>query len=207
MPLEALRTYAADHPRSYPVQMALGRALVRRGQPDEAMQAYERAAALVPMATGEDSPHARLAELALAKGDRARAITELQALLAADFTNLDAARAARRAAAEGGRRRSREGGAGLRAHRGARSVRRRGAPRARPPGDGARRRRRRAAREFRAVLALKPVDEAAARTDLAESYFRAGNRTDAKKQTLAALEIAPTYERAQTLLLKLVGQP
>ena len=32
----------------------------------------------------------------------------------------------------------------------------------------------------------------------------AGKRAEAKKQTLAALEIAPTYERAQTLLLKLV---
>jgi Tfp pilus assembly protein PilF len=60
-----------------------------------------------------------------------------------------------------------------------------------------------AAREFRVVLALGPVDEAAARTDLAESYFKGGKRTEAKKQTLAALEIAPTYERAQDLLLKL----
>jgi len=206
MPLEALRGYAADHPRSYPVQMALGRQLVRRGQPDEAMAAYERAAALVPIATGEDSPHARLAELALAKGDRARAITELQALLAADFTNLKAARQlagllqqagvadpakvtpvyARIAAlAPFDAEAHRELGRQELAH-----------------GDAGR-----AAREFRAVLALKPVDEAAARTDLAESYFKAGNPAEAKKQTLAALEIAPTYERAQTLLLKLVGQP
>ena len=61
-----------------------------------------------------------------------------------------------------------------------------------------------AAREFRAVLALGPVDEAAAHTDLAESYLKEGKRAEAKKQTLAALEIAPTYERAQGLLLKLV---
>ncbi len=61
-----------------------------------------------------------------------------------------------------------------------------------------------AAREFRTVLALGPVDRAAAFTDLAESYFKAGKRAEAKKQTLAALEIAPTYERAQGLLLKLV---
>ena len=61
-----------------------------------------------------------------------------------------------------------------------------------------------AAREFRTVIALGPVDRAAAYTDLAESYFKAGKRAEAKKQTLAALEIAPTYERAQELLLKLV---
>ena len=61
-----------------------------------------------------------------------------------------------------------------------------------------------AAREFRTVIALGPVDRAAALTDLAESYFKEGKRAEAKKQTLAALEIAPTYERAQELLLKLV---
>ena len=65
-----------------------------------------------------------------------------------------------------------------------------------------------AAREFRAVLALGPVDRAAAHTDLAESYFKSGKRDDAKKQTIAALEIAPSYERAQDLLLKLTeGRP
>ena len=62
-----------------------------------------------------------------------------------------------------------------------------------------------ASREFRAVIALGPVDKAAAYTDLGESYFKGGKRAEAKKQViLAALEIAPGYERAQELLLKLV---
>ena len=39
-----------------PVQMALGRALRKAGQTDEAMQAFERAAALVPMAAGAGQP-------------------------------------------------------------------------------------------------------------------------------------------------------
>jgi len=65
-----------------------------------------------------------------------------------------------------------------------------------------------ASREFRAVIALNPVDRAAAYTDLAEAYYSSGKKADAKKQTLAALEIAPSYERAQELLLKLVdGRP
>ena len=49
------------------------------------------------------------------------------------------------------------------------------------------------------------MDRAAAYTDLAESYFKGGKRNDAKKHILAALEIAPNYERAQDLLLKIVG--
>ena len=40
--------------------------------------------------------------------------------------------------------------------------------------------------------------------DLAEAYLGAKQPDQAKRQTLAALEIAPSYERAQNLLLKLV---
>src|SRR5262249_54006339 len=65
----------------------------------------------------------------------------------------------------------------------------------------------RASRDFRAVLALPPVDPAAAQTQPAESYFTSGKKTEAKKHPLAALEIAPSYERAQDLLLKLTGSP
>ena len=63
-----------------------------------------------------------------------------------------------------------------------------------------------ASREFRAVLELGPVDKAAAFTDLGESYFKGGKRAEAKKQIVKALEIAPGYERAQDLLLKLVDK-
>jgi hypothetical protein len=40
--------------------------------------------------------------------------------------------------------------------------------------------------------------------DLAEGLLLTGARDQARKEALAALEIAPTYERAQELLLKLV---
>ena len=40
--------------------------------------------------------------------------------------------------------------------------------------------------------------------DLAEGLLQSGDRVEAKRETLSALEIAPTYERAQELLLKLV---
>ena len=54
-----------------------------------------------------------------------------------------------------------------------------------------------AVREFRTVARARAGRPAAAYTDLAESYFKGGKRAEAKKQTLAALEIAPSYERAQ----------
>jgi tetratricopeptide (TPR) repeat protein len=202
---ETLRTIAADNPRSFPVQMAFGGALRKDGKTDEAMQAFERAAQLVPQAGGKASAHDQMAEMAIEKKDTARAITELTALVAVDFNNVDAARLL----ASLLRQTNVDDPAKLRpvyeriaaidpfdadahANLGRLALRRN-------QGDAA-------AREFRTVLALGPVDKAAAFTDLAESYFQAGKRAEAKKQTLAALEIAPTYERAQGLLLKLVDR-
>ena len=73
---------------------------------------------------GDESPHAQMADIALEKKDRKRAIAELTALFAVDFENLDAARTACRAAEGGRRQRSREAAAGLRTDRRAQSVQR-----------------------------------------------------------------------------------
>ena len=59
-------------------------------------------------------------------------------------------------------------------------------------------------RRVRAEIAAGPLDAAAAHSDLAESYMAAGDKVLAKKEVLAAMEIAPGYPRAQNLLLKLV---
>jgi tetratricopeptide (TPR) repeat protein len=182
--------------------MALGRALRKAADTDGAVQAFERAAALVPIATGMNSPHAQLAQIAKERNDRVRMMAELQALMAVDFDNVQVARELASLIRE----------AGITDPVRLQSVYERIA--SIDPFDAeshavlgrlamARDAATTAVREFRAVLALKPVDQAAAHTDLAESYFKAGNRADAKRQTLAALEIAPTYPRAQDLLLKL----
>jgi tetratricopeptide (TPR) repeat protein len=162
---------------------------------------------LVPIANGTDSPHAQLAEIAIERKDRPRAIAELTALVAADFNNVEAAREL----------------AGLLRQEKVTDAARLGPVYQRiaaiDPFDGdahaalGRLAMQRndansadtAAREFRAVVSLAPVDRALALTDLAESYYKAGKPAEAKKQVLAALEVAPTYERAQDLLLKLVG--
>ena len=61
----------------------------------------------------------------------------------------------------------------------------------------------RAVRERTAVVALKPVDEAEARYQLALALSQAGDRTGARREVLRALEVAPSFERAQELLLQL----
>jgi hypothetical protein len=58
-----------------------------------------------------------------------------------------------------------------------------------------------AIREFEVLVVLEAADPAGAYTNLAEAFLLAGNREAAKQRALAALEIAPTYERAQNILL------
>jgi Flp pilus assembly protein TadD len=63
-----------------------------------------------------------------------------------------------------------------------------------------------AVREFRAAVAAGSLDQAGAHSDLAEGYLALGEKTQARRAALAALEVAPGYPRAQELLLKVVGQ-
>ncbi|MDE3155749.1 MAG: tetratricopeptide repeat protein [Acidobacteriota bacterium] len=204
MPLRTLWNVAGALPGSYPVQMALANLLVREDDPQRAMAIYARAAQLVPMAAGPDSPHAIMATLALKLGDKDRAIRELQALLQYDHDNLDAARllasllndstdvAARRAVYQ---RIVALDPFEASAHSELGRI------------DLAEKDSTRALREFQVALAAGPRDQAAAHCDLAETYYLTGRRDEAKRQTLDALEIAPLYARAQDLLLKLVGEP
>jgi tetratricopeptide (TPR) repeat protein len=60
-----------------------------------------------------------------------------------------------------------------------------------------------AIREFRAVVALKPLDQASAHYGLARAYRAANMLDEAKEEVLGALEAAPSYRPAQKLLLDL----
>jgi tetratricopeptide (TPR) repeat protein len=200
-----LEKLAKDNPKSYPIQQRLGMALRKDGHTDEAEKVFEKAAALAPSATGNESPHGQLAEIALEKKDRNRAIAELTALFNVDFENLDAAQrlaALLRDANVTDPARTRPVYERIVAldpfDRDARAALGRIALQRNEPEF--------AAREFRTVIALKPIDPAVAHTDLAESYLKAGKRDDAKRQALAALEIAPSYARAQDLLLQITSR-
>ena len=54
--------------------------------------------------------------------------------------------------------------------------------------------------------AVGPVDRVGTHSDLAESYLEAGDFDAARREVLNALEMAPTYERAQELLLKVIEE-
>ena len=60
-----------------------------------------------------------------------------------------------------------------------------------------------AIREYGAVVALHPLDVAAAQFDLAQAYLASGQKDKAEDAVLASLEAAPGFRPAQKLLLQL----
>ena len=199
-PLDALKAAAAAHPESYAVQTALARAL-RASDPAAAIEVFERAASLAPMITGPESPYMQIVEIAMAQKDQARAAQALEAMLRYDHTALDAARQlVQFLDGEGNQERLRSAlqrvvaidpfDAPSHATLGRMALASGRAPEA--------------VRNFRVALAAGPVDRATAHADLAEALLQTGDRAQAKREALAALEIAPTFERAQDILLKLV---
>src|SRR5262249_9722495 len=158
---------------------------------------FEAASALLPISP---VPHGQMAQIARDKKDQARTIQELQGVVNADFDNVDAARALasemKKAAVDDPARVPAVNErivaidpCDKEAHTvaGRLAMQRNG-------GDTA-------VREFKVALLLNPVNRAEAYTDLAEGYLKTGKKDLAKKETLSALEIAPSYDRAQGLLL------
>ena len=201
--LAALRAAADAHPGSYAAQLEYGQALAEAGD-RAAFGPLEKAAALVPGATGDESPHAVMAALAEKLGDFARAITEYQALLAADHATVEPARRLAALVTKV-------------SHPQAVRVLTSAYDRvvAIDPFDPAahaglgrlaldNNQTETAVREFKAALAIGPADKAAAHCDLGEAYLRANKPADAKAEALAALEIAPSFDRAQELLLRAI---
>ena len=199
--LDDLKKMAETTPGSFPVQMGLGLSLEKAGDHAGAIAALERAAALMPRATGDDNPNKVIAAIAQKQGDTARAIRALQDVLKVDHADVDSARELASLVAKSGDAAHQED-----AYQRVVNV---------DPFDAAaqtalgrllmqRRDHAAAVRAFRSALAGKPADPAVAHVELAEAYLAQGNRVEAKTETLQALEIAPSFERAQDLLLKLV---
>lgn len=199
--LAGLKSLAASSPNNYPVQLTLGQALVRAGDLAGAKAPLERAAQLAPQASGADSPRALLALIAQKEGDSARARRELRALLVHDHANVAAARQLAALSAD-----SADDldfalrlvadldpfDPGVHAQLGRRLV---------AKSEFAR-----ALSEYQAALALGPPNLAEAHSDVADVLLKLGRRDEAKRAAISALKEAPTYARAQDLLLAAIGK-
>jgi tetratricopeptide (TPR) repeat protein len=63
-----------------------------------------------------------------------------------------------------------------------------------------------AIREFQVALAAGPPNLAEAQYNLARAYFASGKTREARRAVLKSLEAAPSFDKAQELLLKIKGQ-
>jgi len=201
--LASLRARATAAPGNYISQISYGAALVKDGDMSGAKPVLERAARLAPPARGDSSPHALLAQIALKAGDTTQARKELRSLLAFDHANINAARALADLAAKANAADDQDFALRLIADLDPFDVNTHGQLGRRELARG---NRDAALTEFEVAVALGPVNPAEAHADVAEVLLGLGRKDEAKREALLALMEAPTYARAQDLLLAAIGR-
>jgi cellulose synthase operon protein C len=200
------KTFADTHADNFRIQMTAATPLLRLGELEAGRAVLERAAALVPFATGEASPWRMLASTALKQDRQADARRFMERVLDGDHTAaqplrqlLTLSRAPEDAAL---RQRAAERlieidpfDAAAHTALGDLALARNDVPTA--------------LRELQAAVDAGPPNPAEALTSLAEATLKAGQRDAARRHLIKALESTPRHERAQELLLQIVdgGQP
>ncbi|HTE45732.1 MAG TPA: tetratricopeptide repeat protein [Gemmatimonadaceae bacterium] len=197
---EELQKTAASAPNDFGVQLLAGMGLLAHNKPDEAIPILEKARTMFPEYGGADSPYALLAAAYEKKGDlrkQADLLTQWTALTETDFKALTTLADVLQKLGD--------------SHGAADALDRamfvnpfdltlhvRLAELSKAAGD-----KQRTVRERAAIVALGPVDKADALYQLALAQHDVGDDVHARTSVLRALEEAPNYERAQTLLLTL----
>ncbi len=177
--------------------------LAADGDIQGAVTHYTRALELFPYVTGKGNPYESLAKLLEQKGDQEQAAKVLDNLVKNDENNLEALKTiARLRLALGERQQALDALQAsfyispfdykLHTQAGELSIELK---------DYAK-----ALSEFQVVLALSPPNVAEANYNVASAYHALGQQPEAKRAVLRALEAAPRYEKAQELLLRIVGQ-
>jgi tetratricopeptide (TPR) repeat protein len=201
--LPGLRARAQANPGNFVSQMTLAMALIKNDDFDGAKAPLERAANLAPQAQGDTSPHFMLGMIAEQQKDPERARREYRALLTYDHTNVNVARKVATLAAAAGAVDEETAAlklvsdldpfdAGTHGKLGGRLL-------AKNDAAGA-------LLEFQAGIALGAPNPAEAHSDVAEALIKLGRNAEAKREALLALQAAPTFSRAQDLLLKAEGK-
>ena len=199
---EALAQRAERNQEDWAAQIAAGRAMIEAGRDDRAVIFLERAKALFPQYSGPDNPYEHLATLQLERGNRRAAADELTALTRLNenqyAANLKLAELLTELGDEGGAAEALERAVYIHPYDVAVHERLAGL-------YAARRQFSKAVRERKAILALDPVDRSGALYQLALAHRDAGDTAAARRTVLQALEVAPGFAQAQTLLLSLQG--
>jgi tetratricopeptide (TPR) repeat protein len=188
---------------TFGLRLRAGDLLLADGNADGAIAHYRRAIELFPYFTGEGNAYESLAKIYEKKGDLVQAADVLDGLIKQDENNYEVLKTIARLRQEKGDRER-----GLEALRASFYV---------SPFDylahtkageisTALQNHSQALEEYQVALALQPPNIAEANFNVASAFHLLGRNAEAKKSILRALEAAPRYEKAQELLLKIVGQ-
>ncbi len=202
---EALRDYmqsrVEEQPRDFQAHLQLGIVLFREQQYEQALEHLQQAQSILPTYSGYPSPSLVMAQIYEAMGNEEARLAQLRIMLenqqhdantplilanhALETNQLDQAKyyIDRALAVDPYQP----------------EVQRRLADFASASDDSAL-----AVQAFEVLMALEVSDPVGARTDLAAAYLANSQRDDAKNTVLRALEQAPSYERAQQILLQSV---
>ena len=197
---EALVAILQARPNDYFAHLHLGAIYKSEGDTSQAIEHLKRAADLFPYYTGEGNPYILLAEIYESSGQKTEAAAALETF--ARYNETDAKPLARLARLR----------LGMNDRKGAIEALKQsfyiqpfdaslhklaggvyldlGSPSE-------------AIREFRAEVGLVPTDLAGAHYDLALALEATGDHAEARREVLRSLEIAPGFDKAQELLLKL----
>lgn len=197
---EVLLALLKGSPNNYFAHLAVGLNYKNGGDADKAIEHLRRASELFPYYAGDGNPYTLLAEIYEARGQKAEAAAALETFVRYNETNVGAL-------AKLGRLRL-----GLGDRKGALDALKQSFYI--QPFDPALHKLaggiylelgnlQEAIREFRVEIALSPPDLAEAHYDLARSLEAAGDRVEARRSVIRSLEIAPGFDKAQELLLKL----
>ncbi|WP_373061114.1 tetratricopeptide repeat protein [Gemmatimonas sp.] len=170
---------------------------------NSARQLFEQARTMFPEYGGDDGPAWYLAEMAGAAGDTTLALTMVEQVTSRNETawiaNMFEANLREKRGDKGGAIRALDRLNWIWPYEP--TVHTRLAALAASQGDHAR-----AVLERRAIIAIGPTDLLDARYELARALRDAGDIAGARRELLQVLEEAPSFEKAQTLLLELRGK-
>jgi cellulose synthase operon protein C len=200
MSSDDLKQAAANAPNDFGVQLLAGMGLLAQDKTDDAIVVLEKARSMFPEYGGDDSPYALLSAAYEKKGDKRKQADVLQKWTTLTETNskalLKLADLLESFGDAKGAADALEGAMFVNPFDVA--MHQRLATLSKAAGD-----KQKVVRERAAIVALGPVDRADALYQLALAQHEAGDDVKARTSVLRALEEAPNYEKAQTLLLTL----
>lgn len=194
-----MRSRIEANPRDFQAHLQLGIVLFKEEAYQEARESLMTAYNLLPSYTGYPSPPLVLAQIAEAQGDEQARLEWLEVLVGNLQHDDDSALILAEAALEKEDYERAEYylDRALQVDPYRSDVHRLKARYAQATGNTAQ-----AVTEYEVLMSLDINDPVEARTDLAEAYLNNGQRADARQNVLYALELAPSYRRAQEVLLQ-----